>query len=109
MSKFKYLVKKYLPDIIILGGLLWFLMQQYRYPISDWQIIDGGIVGKFLGYRYEWHRILSIMAMGLGLDLVLHRLTGLRKNTQSSTGSQNKVNSNRVNPSKGNKKFFTWK
>lgn len=85
MNKLKYVVKKYLPDVIILGGLLWFLMQQYRYPISDWQIIDGGIEGKFLGYRYEWHRIASIVSMALGLDIALRRFVSLRQGGSNGT------------------------
>ncbi|MFH1412529.1 MAG: hypothetical protein ABIG10_00670 [bacterium] len=78
--KLKPLVKKYLPDIIILAGLLWYLMQEYRFPISDWQLIEGKIEGKFLGYQYEWARIVSIMAMVVGLDIAVRRWVFIRKN-----------------------------
>ncbi len=60
--------KRFLPDILILGGFSVFLYKIFRTEAAI------QFPGQFpVIYNIEWVKILGVMAIAVGVDVVVHR------------------------------------
>lgn len=83
-SRQKIWSKKYLPDIIILGGLFWYLLFEFKEPIAAWNWVDGQLKGDFIGIDYAWNKILPIMVIAIGLNIAIRRWNALRRKSRNT-------------------------
>jgi len=84
MEKIIKYLKKYLPDILFLGGI-WIFSYNILRPVTEWPNID--LTNYFTGYK-----VFGIMLIALALDIAIRRYF-----SKNNSGMGGGVDSDKIN------------